>query len=136
MIDEFNLAKSCLDKLKAYADSQGYAIAMQGKTFNPVADEIYLREFLLSNDNFQGLSNSSTQEQRPIYQINICVPKVMGKWVGLTILSALKSTFERGGDISLIAGQKVIVERVNTRSLDASDTHNIIAVSVDLTALG
>lgn len=136
MIDELNVAKSCLAKLKEYADAESIDIAIQGKTFEPVADAIYLEEFLISNTNQQGVSNLSSEIQRPIYQINIHTPKVMGKWKGLSIYTDLKTTFARASDISLDANQQVKVEMVDKTNLQSSDTHNIMAVSVNLSLIG
>lgn len=136
MIDEFNAQKSCLTKLKSYADVGGFSVAIDGKTIEFDSDQIYLSERLLSNDNSQGLSNSSSQIQLPIYQIEIHTPKIMGKWKGLEILNELSTHFERASDISLDASQQVFIEQVNKTRANPTETHNVTLASVDLRLIG
>ena len=136
MINEFNAVKSCLDTLKTYADANNYRIAVNGAKFSPLVGEVFLEESYLHNDNSQGLSNSASQVQLPIYQINIHVPKEYGNWKALQIYTQLVSVFERGTDISNDSGQQVRIEQVNSRVLQSTDTHNVLACSVDLRVIG
>ena len=136
MINEASVAESCLDKLKVYADSKSYLIAIDGKDFDPPVDDIYLQETLLINDNSQGLSNSSSEIQRPIYQVNVNCPKGRGKWQALHIVNDLREHFERAMDISVIPEQQVNIEQVQSQRIPASDTHNIYAVSINLSVIG
>ena len=136
MIDQFNAVKSCLEKLKTYADVEGYRIAIDGKEFEPEIDEIWLKESFLTNDNSQGVNNNCVQIQLPIYQININTPKAFGKWKALEVFKELSEHFERGTDISLDAAQTVTIERVDYRQLSPTDAHNVYAASVYLRCVG
>ena len=136
MINEFDLAKSCLEKLKTYADSKSFDIAIQDSGYEPNVDKVYLEEFLLINDNDQGLSNSSSEIQRPIYQVNVNCPKDKGKWVLLNIVNDLRIHFARGLDISIKESQQVNIEQVQSARLPSSSAHNIYAVSINLSVIG
>lgn len=142
MIDELNTAKSCLEVLSnyqfkdAYGNDIEYDIAIDGKTYEPSPNKVYLQEFIITNDNAQGYSNNSKQIQLPIYQITINTPKAAGKWLAIGIYAQIQSAFERATDISLDENQRVFVEQVNRASLESSDTHNRLAASVNLSVIG
>ena len=136
MINQFNAVKSCLDTLKGYADSNSYRIAIDGVKFAPLVGEVFLQESFLANDNEQGLNNNAVQIQLPIYQVNIHVPKEYENWKALQVYTQLVSVFARGTDISNDSGQQVRIEQVNSRVLQSTDTHNVLACSVDLRVIG
>ena len=136
MINQFDAVKSCLDTLKGYADQSNYRIAIDGIKFVPIVGETYLQESFLANDNDQGLNNSVVQVQLPIYQVNIHVPKEYGNWRALQVYTQLVGVFERGTDISNNPAQQVRIEQVNNRILPPTDTHNVLACSIDLRVIG
>lgn len=136
MINQFKAVQSCLSVLNGYATANNYRIAIDGKKFTPDVDDVYFQEFFIANDNEQGLSNDCVQVQLPIYQINIHTPKKFGKWKALEVYGELVALFERGSDISNDVGQQVRIEQVNNRVIEPTDTHNVLAVSVDLRVLG
>lgn len=136
MISDFNIAKSCKQKLDDYADANSYYVVAEGKTYEPSTDEVYLKEFAIFNDVDQGLANSASQEQRPIYQVNICIPAEYSKFSALAIKDAIRAHFERGADITLDATQQVIIQNTSLTTLEADSTHNIYAMSINLTVYG
>lgn len=136
MISEFNAAQSCLTKLKGYAATEGFSIAIEGKTEGFESDVIYLEERFFSEQNSQGINNNSSQFQSPIYQVSIHTPKIMGKWKGLEIYDELVTHFERQSDISLDSNQKVRIDMVDKVQLPATETHNLTIASISLTLIG
>ncbi len=135
MINDFTTAKDLLDKTQAFADLAGYRLAIQGAPFDPLPDEIYLKEYFLSNTTEPlGIAADVAERQDSIYQINILTPKSSGKFAGLAISNDIKTEFQRGSYISY-GGQSAIVYNITAQMLPATDTHNVTSVQIDLTVM-
>jgi len=136
MINDFTTSKALLDKLKAFTDIKGLRLAVQSFKFEPIATETYLQETFLANDTDPlGINERSTDEQRPIYQIDIYTPKYTGKFQGLTLANELKAQFIRASFIVNTAAQKVMVSNVNSSIGPSNNTHDRTIISVDLVVL-
>jgi len=136
MINDFTTSKALLDKLKAFADIKGFRLAVQSFKFDPIATETYIQETFLANDTDPlGINERSTDEQRPIYQIDIYTPKYTGKFQGLILANDLKSEFPRAQFITNTASQKVKISNVSSSIGPSNDTHDRTIVSVDLVVL-
>ena len=136
MINDFTTSKALLDKLKIFADAKALRLAVQSFKFEPIATETYLQESFLANDTDPlGINERSTDEQRPIYQIDIYTPKYSGKFQGLILANELKAEFQRASFIVNTAAQKVNVSNVNSSIGPSNDTHYRTIVSVDLVVL-
>ena len=137
MIDDFKTAKALLDKLQAFADTQGHRLAIQGAPFEPITTEIYIKESFLANDiDPLGLSAGSSDRQDPIYQIDVFTPKGQGgKFSGLGIVNLLKTEFPRASYVVDDSEQRAQVESVTSAIMPANDTHNRSIVEVNLTVL-
>jgi hypothetical protein len=136
MINDFTTSKALLDKLKAFTDIKGLRLAVQSFKFEPIATETYLQETFLANDTDPlGINQRSTDEQRPIYQIDIYTQKYNGKFQGLTLANELKAQFIRASFIVNTAAQKVMVSNVNSSIGPSNNTHDRTIVSVNLVVL-
>ena len=136
MINDFTTSKALLDKLKIFTDAKALRLAVQSFKFEPIATETYLQESFLANDTDPlGVNERSTDEQRPIYQIDIYTPKYTGKFQGLTLANELKAQFIRASFIVNTAAQKVMVSNVNSSIGPSNNTHDRTIISVDLVVL-
>jgi len=137
MINDFVTAKALLDKTQLFANAQGYRLAIQDASFEPVPTEIYLKETYMGNDTDPlGLSGSSSDRQDPIYQIDVLTPKGQGgKFSGMAIANLLKAEFPRASFIVNNVDQKVKISNVNSRPMPSNKTHNWTMIEVDLVVM-
>ena len=136
MINDIKAAKSCLDVIKAFTDANGYGLAVDGTEYTPATNETYIYESYIVNDNDQGLPNSSSQIQLPIYQLSVFVPKSQNKWALGNLVELVKAEFTRATDISNDANQKVIINSVDSSQVKSTETHLYQTLRVNLTIIG
>lgn len=136
MINDIKAAKSCLDVIKVFTDTNGYGLAVDGTECTPATNETYIYESYVVNDNEQGLPNSASQIQLPIYQLSVFVPKSQNKWALGDLVESVKAVFARGSDISNDSNQKVIIESVDSSQAKSTETHLYQTLRVNLTIIG
>lgn len=132
MISEFDAAKACLDKLKAFADTSGLRIAVNGSEFDPGVNEEYFKEYFLFNDNSGGQNANSSEVQQPIYQINPVIPKETSKFRLYQLCDLVKTEFARATKIN----DNITIENVSLSPVLTEEATKEIAISVNLTIHG
>ena len=132
MINNFNIAKALFDKAKAISTANNYTLVPEASEYTSNPEQVYIKEYALFGDNRPiGLADNSSDMQRGIYQLTICVPKSQegSKWSALTIAATYQAVFAKGLELTH-GGQKVRIVSTGTNILDADDTHVQIALSI------
>lgn len=136
MISERKTAKACLDVLLPWTDSKGFYLVIDGETYEPKPTETYVMEKLLTNDdNSVGMSATSSDYQRPIYQVTIKAPKAQAKWLLLDMVLDVKALFRKADFLLNDGQQKVQVQTVSSSPYLVMETHGAIVISVNLAVI-
>jgi len=137
MIDDFVTAKALVDKIEAFAILHNYRLSKQDAAFTPDPEEVYLKETFLPNDtNPLGLAANSSDEQKPIYQVDIFTPKTFdSKFPAQAIANLIKAEFPRADFIVNTSEQTVKISNVSARPMPNNKTHLWTMVNIDLVVL-
>ena len=137
MIDDFVTTKALLDKIVAFATLHNWDLSKQDVPFTPNPSKNYLKETFLANKTDPlGLAGNSSDEQLPIYQVDIFTQKDKGgRAPGLVMANLLKAEFPRALYLVDTAEQKVVIKSVSSRIMPANSTHNWNMIEIDLTVL-
>lgn len=135
-ISKFDLAKALRDKAKLVADANSYTLIGEGVSFSTDPNATFIQEFVLyGDDNPVGVSDTSSDIQIGIYQLNINVPKNQSKWVALEIIGVLDTAFPKG--LELTFNSQML--RIKSSSLSPqleNDTHLIDILSITFSIIG
>lgn len=134
MISEFSIRKALLDRLNSLPGLP--EVFPEGSSGKPDPQDYYLQEHVLPTPTSSvGISNSSSDIQRGIYQIDINFPKAHGKFKALEYGDIIASGFPKGLQLTH-GGQQVKISTTSWSPVRHSDLNSTVSLSIRYTVTG
>lgn len=135
MISKFSIAKALHDKLKSVSDGNGYTLVGNGVGYDPSPSDSFIQEFVIYGDDLSvGLSDSSSDIQFGVFQINVNTPKTQTNWSGLAVVDVISGEFAKGLELTHNS-QMVRIKNASAEPMFQNETHLVHVISVTFSAI-
>lgn len=136
MIDQMKTARSLVDKINSFCIANSFTLIVDGESLIKDSDVIYIEEKLLNNkESSVGKNPTSSDIERPVYQLNIFTPRQFGKWKAGEIFNLLKVEFPKMTFVLNDGSQTVKIESLSSTPVIYPENHGVSFVSVNLTVI-
>ncbi len=134
MVSEFSVRKALLDRLKSLSGIP--TVFAEGSSGTPDPQDYYVEEHVLpAPTSSVGVSNSSSDIQRGVYQIDINFPKAIGKFKALEYGDIIASGFPKGLQLTH-GGQQVKISTTSWSPVRHYDLNSTVSLSIRYTVTG